>query len=70
MQVRIQLIHDNGNVVLEAAGDATQPLVWATPWAGTPLVMENALLMSGFLYEPHISTHEWAEEHPNGAVTD
>ena len=54
MQVRIQLIRDNGNVVLDLAGQAGAPLVWNMPVPMGWIVLEDGTKMDGFTYEPSL----------------
>lgn len=50
MKVRIQLIRDNGNVVMDMLGDAAGPVVWNVPNPAEFLVLENGTKMDGFTY--------------------
>ena len=54
MKVRIQLIRDDGNVVMDVHGEAWQTLRWAMPYPSGFYVLENGTKMSGFAYAPHM----------------
>ena len=52
MYVKIQLIRDNGNVVQQIEGNASQPLSWRISPAIGHLVTEDGWKLAGFSYAP------------------
>ena len=58
MRVRIQLIRDNGNVVLDLMGQAGSPFVWNMPVPMGWLVFEDGTKMDGFTYTPSLCEFE------------
>ena len=54
MHVRIQLIRDNGDIVLDLAGQAGAHLEWNMPVPGGWIIFEDGTKMDGFTYTPAI----------------
>ena len=55
MQVRIQLIRDDGSVVLDMTHNAKAQVVWnATHMPLAQIVVEPGVRIAGFVYEPSI----------------
>ena len=53
MQVRIQLIRDDGSIVMDLYGDATAPLVWeATHTPLAQIAIGPGVYLEAFVYEP------------------
>ena len=63
MRVRIQLIRDNGSLVLDVQGDATRTLSWTLPAPLGHLVIEDGSTMFGFTYRPS-ELHDEPEQEP------
>ena len=55
MQVRIQLIRDDGSVVLSLSGDAVGPLVWNSVHdPSRQIVLKPGLMLEAFVYEASV----------------
>ena len=54
MQVRIQLIRDDGSVVVDLSGNATAPLVWRMPVPAGHLIAEDGAHIAALLYKPYV----------------
>lgn len=57
MKVRIQLLRDNGNVVMALEGNATSRLLWEARFPLADLITEDGTKISSFDYQPVTSTH-------------
>ena len=55
MRVRIQLIRDDGSVVIDQSGPATGPLVWdATEFPIAQIAVSPGMYITGFVYQADV----------------
>ena len=56
MQVRIQLIRDDGSVVIDLSGPATAQLFWNADEPLRDIVVRPGVSIANFSYEPAVVT--------------
>ena len=56
MQVRIQLIRDDGSVVIDLSGPATAQLFWNADEPLRDIVVRPGVSIANFSYEPDVVT--------------
>ena len=67
MKVRIQLIRDNGSIVINLEGNAVEQLTWCLESPNGSIITEDRQYLTGFDYIPTISD-AFVEERRNDAA--